>query len=198
MNRLLFLVAVCIFTLGASNCTGVKMRPDITPVLAAEANDVTVIVQGCGSQPIVGYTYCRVREGSTTAQTVTFMAPPIKCKTKPCIVYTVFYPNGEPSRDVAVPDGKTQVSISWKDLAKRDKFAREDRGFWPVIMTYRWIDQAGNEFQNTAEGEIRMRVLASQYVSLINSPNDTNLVWKWSNNGYKYGFSTAGRAYAGK
>lgn len=198
MKNFILIFIICIFTIGASNCSGVKMRSDITPVQAAEANDTTVIIQGCGQQPIVGYTYCRVREGSPTSQLLTFMAPPIKCKTKPCIVYTVFYPNGEPTNSIAVPDGKTQVSISWADLAHRSMFLKNDRGFWPVVMTYRWIDQAGNEFTNTVEGEIRMRVLASGYVSLSSSPNDPNLVWKWSNNGYKYGFSTAGRAYAGK
>lgn len=198
MKKFCLLLLASVFTLGASNCSGVKMRSDSTTVLAAEANDVTVIIQGCGQQPIVGYTYCRVREGSPTSQLVTFMAPPIKCKTKPCITYTVYYPNGEPTKDIAVPDGKTQVSLSFADLTKRSAFIKFDRGFWPVVMKYRWIDQAGNEFTTTAEGEIRLRVLALQYVSLINSPNDPNLVWKWSNSGFKYGFSTAGRSYAGK
>lgn len=197
--RALFLIAImAVFTLGASNCSGVKMRPDTSSALAAEANDKTVIIEGCGSQPVVGYTYCRVREGSPVDQTINFIAPPIKCKNEPCVTFTIFFPNGQPSTDIAVPRGKTSVTVAWKDIVKRDTFEKGDRGFWPVLMTYKWIDMSGNEFTSQAEGEIRMRVLAANYVPLNETGNDPNLVWKWSSGKTRFGFSTAGRAYAGK
>ena len=193
-----FILLLAFFTLGNSNCSGVKMRPDISSVFAAEANDKTVIIEGCGNQPVVGYTYCRVREGAPVDGTVTFVAPPSKCKTEPCVTFTVYYPTGEHAKSIVVPRDQTRVAVTWRDLVKREVFVRGDRGFWPVVMTYRWIDMNEQEFEFTVEGEMRLRVIAKEYLSLHESAEDPNLVWRWSDGNSKYGFSTAGRAYAGK
>ena len=194
MKNFIFVLASCLIGIGASNCSGVKMRNDTSLLFAAEANDKTVIIEGCGNQPVVGYTYCRVREGTPTEQTISLMAPPIKCKTKPCVVFTIFYPNGQPSKSVEVPDGKTKVTIPFSDLVKRDHFERDDLGFWGIRMDYRFIDTSEREFTGFAEGEIRLRVLRSSYVPLNESEADQNLVWRWSDKRFKYGFSTKGRA----
>lgn len=195
-----FGVLVFIFTLllcVGTNCSGMKVAQDSSLVYAADANDATVIIGGCGNQPVVGYTYCRLHEGQDTSQfSLQLMAPPVQCKTKPCVTFKIFMPEGTPAWGVSVPDGQTQVTISWKDLLQRPAFVKNDRGFWPVIMEWHWIDLNGLEHQSAAEGEIRLRVLAAQYVPLNEVKADQNIVWKWSNLKTMMGMTTAGRAFS--
>lgn len=191
MSRLTIGV-LCVFSL--ANCSGIAIV-DTSPVYAAEANDATVIISGCGNQPVVGYTYCRVHEGQDTTKVgVSLMAPPVQCKTKPCVTFKVFFPQGQPAWGISVPDGATKVDVSWKDLLNVPSFVKDSQGFWQVVMEWNWVDENGNEHQSAALGEIRLRVLDANYTALNNVHDDKNFAWRWKNGKFNMAFSTAGRS----
>lgn len=186
----LLLAAVLLFT----NCSGISVI-DGSPLYAMEANDMTVIISGCGNQPVAGYTYCRVHEGQdTTALSVSLIAPPIVCKTKPCVTFKVFNPEGVVVYGNSVPDGQTQLDISWAVLTGTAAFAKGYAGFWQVILEFNWVDTGGNEHQAAALGEIRLRVLDANYVSLSNVHEDKSFAWQWSSGAYHMAFTTKGRS----
>lgn len=191
-----FILAVgALSALSMSNCSGVTIVADTSPVYAMEANDATVIIAGCGNQPVVGYTYCRVHEGQdTTKFVVSLMAPPVKCKTKPCVTFKVFFPQGQPAWGVSVPDGATQVNVTWQQLLGAPLFVKDSQGFWQVVMEWNWLDGNGNEHQSAALGEIRLRVLDANYTALNGVHDDKNFGWHWASGAYHLAFSTAGRA----
>jgi len=187
-------LTVAFIGLGASECAYKKV-PDISSVFAAEANDKTVIIEGCGSQPVVGYTYCRKREGAPTDGKVTLIAPPVECGKESCVSFEVFFPDGSPTLGLSLPAKATRLDVSWKDLTKTEAFQKNQRGFWPVVMRWKWISAVDSkEYESFAEGEIRLRVTAANYLSLHESREDPNFVWKWSEGKTQFRMTTAGRA----
>jgi hypothetical protein len=197
MNTTRFaLLGACFLMLSVDGCG--RVRPDAS-AYAADANDATVIIEGCGSQPVVGYTYCRMPEGQdATALTLTLHSPPkIKCVTEPCVSFTIFYPDGTPS--LSVPASLTgMTTLKWSELVKRGTFQVNDRGFWPVIMEWKYLDLDGVERSSIAEGEIRMRVLKRSYVPLHTATSSPEFAWNWTARGLTMGLATSGRAMAHK
>jgi hypothetical protein len=183
--------------LGASECAHLRIVPDTTPVGAQEANDATVIIEGCGNQPVSGYTYCRVTEGGPTTGILTLIAPPALCKEESCVFFKIFFTNGEPALGLSVPRGQMRVSIPWSDVVKRDTFLKDDRGFWPVLMETHWVDNNGLDRITFTEGEIRMRVLSKDYISLSSIQDDPNFQWTWSDDRARYKMTSAGRVWVG-
>lgn len=195
IKRCAWVPLVAIFALGASQCNTVRV--DSSAVFAAEAGDKTVIIEGCGNQPVVGYTYCRVREGDPTTGKITFIAPPVKCNTKPCVSFTLFFPDGSPSLGFQLPDNTTRLDVPWSDLTKTIGFNRQQRGFWPVVMRWKWLSAAdGREYESYAEGEIRLRVLSANYLPLNEIHDDPNFAWAWVDGKKHFKMTTAGRAAA--
>jgi hypothetical protein len=195
-TRSFLLITLCaVLLLGMSRCAAVQ--PDPSQVFAMEANDATVMISGCGSQPVVGYTYCRVEEGQAGDLSLTLHAPPVKCRSRPCVSFRIFYPSGHPTEGVTVPDGQTAVTIPWKNLLQRDTFGVGDRGFWPVVMEWKWLDAQGNEHTSVAEGEIRLRVLSRGYEPLHEVTDHPAFAWRWTDSGHEFRLSTAGRASVG-
>lgn len=194
------LVLVATLGLGASKCAHPVSVQD-TSAMAAEANDATVIIEGCGNQPVVGYTYCRVPEGSDAkTKNITLIAPPSECSDKDsCVDFKVYYPDGsQPALGVTVPKGQTRVTLPWNKLLGRDTFEKADRGFWPVIMTVKWIAPDGQQKKTLVEGEIRLRVTSQGYEALQEVEESQNYAWHWNDKLSKYRMSTSGRAYAGR
>ena len=198
MRTLIFVAALGVFTLGASRCSKYAVHIDTSPVFAQEANDATVIIEGCGSQPVVGYTYCRVREGDPTSGTLRLAIPPTACQKASCAQVTVFFPDGTPSLGFAVPRGVTHLDLEWKQMVKRPTFEKLDRGFWPILLEWWWIDADGNEHRSVAEGEIRMRVIGTSYVPLHEVEESNEYAWRWQDENGRYRMTTAGRAWSGR
>jgi len=196
-SRVFWVPLVAFLGLGASKCTH-GVRPDSSTVFAAEANDKTVIIEGCGSQPVVGYTYCRMREGGPTSGKITLIAPPVKCQTEPCVSFTLFFPDGSPSLGYTLPMGQTRLDVPWRELTKTDTFNKQQRGFWPVVMKWKWLDINGREYESYSEGEIRLRVLSSNYVPLHEIRAVPNFVWAWGEGKNQFRMTTAGRSSAWK
>jgi len=192
----ILLLIMCLFAfLGAGRCSLVQVTPD-TIMSAVEAEDYTVLIEGCGNQLVPGYTYCRVREGDSTGHNIALVGPPTVCK-KPdaCIFYKIYFPDGSPSIGGGIPKGQTKVEIPWTDLTKKTQFEVGDRGFWPITMEVYWIDPDGNEMQSFAIGEIRLRVFRQEYLPLNNVASDPNFVWVWNQDGLTVKMTTGIRAY---
>ena len=199
MSRSVFSLVVltlAVFLGGASSCVH-KIRPDAA-MAAIEGGDYTVILEGCGNQPVVGYTYCKVTEGDASGLGLTIHVPPVACKEAQCVFWKVYFPDGSPDLGGAVPRGQTQATLSWKDLIHRDKFWAGDRGFWPISLEVHWIDTDGRDRTSWAEGEIRLRVLKMGYQSLENVRDDPNFVWAWTSGGIQMKATSGMRAYVGR
>jgi len=197
-NHPLLVILMAFTVMGSSRCVTNRVTPD-SSMLAIAANDATVIIDGCGQQPMVGSTYCRVTEGNPTAQhKVSIIVPPSKCLSdKSCVSIKVFYADGSPDLGFEVPVGITRQDILWSDLVHRATFEKNDRGQWIVIVDYKWLDQDGREQRTRIEGNLIMRVLSASYVPLHQIKADPAFVWRWVDNGVEYAMTTAGRAYAG-
>lgn len=195
-RRSVLFLPMAVLAMGASQCAH-KVALDSSTVFAMEANDATVVIEGCGSQPVVGYTYCRVREGDPTTGSLSLIAPPIKCAQDYCVSFDIYFPDGvTPSVGVKLPEGQTRAKINFKDLVKRDTFQKSDRGFWYVVMTMKFVGLDNKLREVQVEGEIRMRVLSRAYVPLHESMENKDFVWDWSENGRRIKMTTAGRAWA--
>lgn len=184
--------ALCLF-LGSCD-HGVK---EDTAMAAGEARDVTSFIEGCGSQPVSGYTYCRVTEGDAAGQKLYLKVPPSACDQEQCVFWRIFYPSGEPALGGAVKRGETTVEINWKDLIKKDKFELGDRGYWGVLVEVHYVNMDGNPRKSLVEGEIRLRVLKRGYLSLKDIREDPNFVWSWTEKEKIYKMTTGSRAYVG-
>jgi hypothetical protein len=188
------LYSLCILLL--VGCAHNWVKEDVA-MAAIDGGDATVIIEGCGAQPIVGYTYCRVREGDAASSKLSIIAPPAQCKEKQCVFYKIFYPTGEPAVGGAIDKGVARVDVPWKMLLGRDQFGKSDRGFWPVLLEVHWIDEAGHDRKSFAEGEIRLRVMAREYQALNAISNDSNFVWSWIEGTHIFKMTTGMRAFAG-
>lgn len=194
MQRTIWTALIAFCAMGASQCAH-TVEPDISPVFAAEAGDKTVIIEGCGSQPVVGYTYCRMREDVATQGKITLIAPPTECPEDSCASFIVYMPDGSPSVGYQLKRGVTRQDVLWKDLVKTDTFQKSQRGFWPVVMRWKWMSAAdGKEYESYAEGEIRLRVMAANYSALNEIHDDPNFVWAWTDGKQHFRMTTAGRA----
>lgn len=196
MRKALLVLALALTSVGASRCAGVRLD---TAMAAIEGGDMTALIEGCGNQLVSGYTYCRVREGQVaTTDTLFFVSPVVKCNTKPCVTFKVYFPDGSPTLGGSIPEGQTRVGILWKDIVKRDTFELGDRGFWPYTYEVHFMDPQGLEHTMRSEGEIRMRVISKAYVPLADVAEDSNFAWRWIENGTPVKLTTGARTYIGK
>lgn len=208
-QTLISVFVVLFASLLAVRCTTTgAVQPDTAPS-AISVGDFTAPIEGCGNQPIVGYTYCVKNAGESSDEVLTFIAPPVKCSgDAPCVSFKLFFPDLSTPYGGVFPKGVTRVSVSWKTIFKRDTFEKGDRGFWPYIYTIKWIDSNGRDQETKIQGEIRLRVIASlicdsngqnckSYTRLNNSPLDPNFVWVWTEGDFIYKMTSGGRMYIG-
>ena len=170
---------------------------------ASTSGDLTGIVEGCGNQPIVGYTYCRMVEGDAADQSISFIGPPADCNGadgKPadsCVYIQVLNQAGQGPIGVSIPKGQTRVSIPWKTLLGTDKFEIEHRGYWPFVIEVHWRDKDGHDRISRARGEIRLQVYKAGYTPLDKVSGDPNFAWIWVDAGHIYKMTSGLRAYVG-
>lgn len=175
---------------------GCKSIPIDPSVHAQEANDATVIIEGCGFQPVAGYTYCTPHEGDHTARDFLVLhSPPIEdCgDNDSCVSYMIMFPNGHPAIQLAVPKGETRTMVKWSDLTGKDTFDRNDRGLWAVFQIVLWEDGDGAIRNILSEGEIRLRVIREGYNPLRHAKDSNWFATRWKAGEWKMGQSTSGR-----
>ena len=129
---------------------------NIIPSIIAE--DPTAVIEGCGHQPISGYTFCRKTEGQKSTDVLIFITPPIICAKKPCIFIKVYSPQSDMVLSFNVLEGQTRSEVSWKQLIGKEHFSLQDRGFWSFIYHMTFTDSEGFERTLSMEGEIRLRI----------------------------------------
>jgi hypothetical protein len=187
MRYAFFLLAALI----SASCGSIVIDPSAN---AAESNDTSVIIEGCGNQPISGYTYCRRPEGQMTDRDVlTFHVPVSNCDEDSCVTLTFFGTAGEIVRRYDVQKEHSRFSVHWSRLTGRNEFTRLHRGLWIVVMDVYWKHEGVNR-RTSLEGEIRLRVLSQGYQSLSTAVNPGVLAFRWSVPGFDMGYSTAGRS----
>lgn len=194
MRHITLILLSAFLGIGASNCTG-KIKVIDDSMAAPLANDVTVVISGCGHQPIVGYTHCRVMEGPIEGQIVTIHGPASECQRDNCVFWEIFLPDGMPSMSGAFNKKETRVSIPWKDIVKGNDFLAEQRGFYGVRLKWYWVGADGRERFSFADGEIRLRVLKKEYTPLHDSKESPFFAWSWVDDAGMYHMTTSGRAH---
>lgn len=194
-NYFLMVMVLCVLSFGAAQCQSIRIDPSMN---AFAANDMTAIIEGCGKPPIVGYTYCRMTEGTAANHELTLKVPKSDCDRTECAFYEFISPQGQPAPSGSFEKGKTSVKVLWSDLIGRDHFTKDDRGMWGVRIRWYWIGSDKKEYSTVQEGEVRMRVLPPDYHPLHEEKDSPFFSWKWSDESGRYAVSTAGRAWAGK
>lgn len=184
------------FCLGASSCGTTRVTPD-TELSALKGGDSTGIVEGCGNQPIPGYTYCRKMEGDPANGKLWFHAPPAQCPGDESCVSLRIYRKGDDPIGMTFPRGITRVGLEWKELLIRDRFEVFDRGFWPYDFTIKSLDDDGRDQFTFVDGEIRLVVYSKNYIPLHDVKEDPNYVWVWEDGGCVYKMTTGGRTHIG-
>lgn len=182
--------------------TGCSMLPVSSPAIPIDtslssilAEDPTAVVEGCGHQPISGYTFCRKMEGQKASDVLIFITPSVICKKKPCIFVKIFSPQADMVSSFHVAEGQTKSEIPWSLLINKDKFTLQDRGFWPFVYQMNFTDSDGFERSLSMEGEIRLRVYKDGYLPLKNGQSDPMFAWEFIEGGVKIKITTGGRTY---
>lgn len=173
-------------------CSNTPVRLD-NSMQANLAGDTTGLVVGCGHQPVVGYTYCRRVEGPIGDDKLIFLAPITKCKKEPCRSLKIFSPESSAVYGTFFAEKSDEISVKWTDIVKRQVFDAQDRGFWPFIIEVRFTADDGFEHKTILEGEIRLRILRKEYVSLHSVKDDTAFFWIWESHGHLLKVSASGR-----
>lgn len=169
--------------------------PDAVTKSTILNGDATSMVEGCGQQPIVGFTYCRVTEGDTAAQGLWFIGPPAECNRDQCVFIKVYNEQGQVAWGGAIPKGHTRVFVPWSTLVSRATFQVGDRGFWSFNTQVFWLDSNQKENSSTSQGDILLRIYSKGYIPLNAVKDDPNFAWEWSEGGHTYKVTAGLRAY---
>lgn len=189
-----FLVLILAFIL--TSCDSIKIDEAMS---AVEGRDKTALIESCGTQLIVGFTYCRVTEGSSANKSIVLVAPITNCSKDSCVFYKFFSPNGEIIFGGSFPKNSNKIQVKWSDLVKRETFSAGDRGYWGMIYEIYWNDSEGREMVTMSEGELRLRVVKEGYKPLHEVKDDPNFTWFYNDqSGVEVKMTTGARAYVSK
>lgn len=174
-----------------------KKAPALDPVTQSTVldGDATGLVEGCGQQPIVGFTYCRMQEGTTADKSVWFIGPPADCDKDSCVFIKVWNNQGQLVWGGSIPKKGTRIEVPWKTLLGRDTFEKAARGFWTFNTQVFWKDAEGHERDSTSQGDIVLRVYGATYVPLSSVTDDPNYYWVWTEGKRIYKMTTGLRAF---
>ena len=186
MRLFLTLILLCIVS-----CSSVVIDRSMG---AIDANDTTAIIQGCGNQAIVGYTYCRKSVGDSTQDFLIMIVPQTKCNKPPCAEYKIFSPDLQPIIGDFFSSTSSTAKVYWNQITGKTTFDQNDLGIFPFEYKIRYLNDQNQEGAFYMQGEIRLRVLASGYQSLEDTVNDSNFTFFNTYNGYQLKATTSGRA----
>lgn len=188
--------------LSIQGCATGRVAQDAVTESAVANNDSTAIIQGCGSQPSVGFAWCRKQEGDSTDDTLTFLAPPAKCNRPNCAFIKIFDNQGDLVYGEPFPKEGSRLDVKWMTILsqKKDKiviqkndgapltppsqsvdvFNLSQRGFWSWNLEVYYIGEDGRERSSKAQGDIVLRVYKKNYVPLHAVSDDPNFSWEWT------------------
>jgi hypothetical protein len=195
MYRLIKSVIVLLLLFLTVSCDTLVIDNGVSAVVG---KDSTGPIRACGNQPIVGYTYCRKKEGSAAGDRLWFYGPKTNCERQACVYFKIYFPDGTPSYEGSIPKNETKAFVLWSDLIKSDTFVIGDRGFWPYVYTVYWNDDNGNERSSRSDGDIRLRVYHKDYEPLHNSTDNPNFTFEWTDDGHVFKVTTGLRMFIGE
>jgi hypothetical protein len=171
------------------------------------AGDATVIVEGCGQQPSVGFAYCRVVENQNVdpSEGIAFHGPPAECRREDaCVFFKVWNQAGAVVWGAAITKGQTRIVAPWRkllgcaDLPAPCSFSALWRGIWTVNMVLLWIDKDGRDRESFAQGDIVLRVYSKGYIPLESVAEDPAFVWTWSDGQWDFKSTSGLRSWVGR
>lgn len=201
MTKLVGQICATFLILCNTACAMSKGRVALDPVTPSSIldSDATGLVEGCGNQPIVGFTYCRVQEGQNANQQIWFIGPPAVCDQKEgCVFIKVWNNQGQLVWGGSIEKGKTRVPVNWNTLVSSPTFEVSHRGFWTWNMEVFWKDPDGRRRTSSAQGDIVLRVYRNGYLPLHEVSSDPAFVWSWSEGGFLYRMTSGLRAFIKK
>lgn len=158
-----------------------------------EAGDTTALLSGCGERAAVGSLYCRYPAGWKPTGDIVVVVPPVECAAETCASVTIWASDLRKVFDGTIPKGQTHLVIPWERLLGKDPVETRQRGFWPVLVKWSWVDpSSGETLTAAAEGEIRLRVHMKEYSPLAYDPNEST--WRWKTGGVDFSATDKGRA----
>ena len=168
----------------------------IDPMQPTVSFDTTAIIEACGNQPIVGFTYCRVGEGESTSDALNFIGPPVECNQRDsCIFIKVWNAQGKLAWSGSILKGQTKVAISWKTLVSSPSFEIQQRGFWTWNLEVHYFDEKKRERISKTNGDIVLRIYRRDYLPLVSDGADPAIIWTWSDGDCHYKLTSSLRAY---
>lgn len=171
-------------------------RPDLNTPSVATTGDATALIEGCGNQPIAGFTYCRVSEGDSTDKVLWFLGPPAKCQRKDgCVYVKVWNTQGGLAWGESFSKDATRISVPWSKLVGRPSFDKSDRGFWTWSLQVFWQDPDGREHLSKATGDLVLRVYSPGYIPLHDVESDPNFTWTWTDHQCLFKMTSGLRAF---
>ena len=169
------------------------MEQDL-PISLLEAQEPTLLIEGCGNRPASGYTYCRLVEGSIESQKIMFHFPPVTCGSDKCIHLKIINAHGLAVIGLSLNKMETRLDVSWEKLLERKIVQSGDRGIWIALAEIRFTE--GSQIKKiTLEGEIRVRVLPMGYLSLSTIENDSSYYWEWNDKNNLFKMNKGGQTF---
>lgn len=161
--------------------------------------DATAIIEGCGNEPIVGFTYCRKEAGSSTNEVITFIGPPAICDRDACVFIKIWDNLGNLVWGSQFEKGKTRLPIGWEKLLSGSKtFETNFRGLFSWELEVFWKDANNRENKSVATGDLILRIFNRGYIPLSAVDGDSSFAWLWRDGGFDFKVTTGLRAYVGK
>ncbi len=174
-----FLSVFLLLFLGCSCSHSSKI---LDPQSAIQANDLTAIMSGCGQQLAgSGYLVCREAEAQSTRNEfiIVHTPPQLDCSGDACTFVRVFFADGRPTLEKAIPKGEALIKIPWYEIVNKEAFDISDRGTYSVSIRTHYKGPDGIERVTFSEGRILMFVVRKEYTSLIENEDDEAFYWIW-------------------
>lgn len=184
------LILIVLFSLFASSCKEPRIF-DLS-VSAAEGNDVTVVLSGCGEGFHDGYLFCRVVEGLPADQIITINIPKVDCERDNCALLQFFTPEGQLGFAGGFKRGENEQKVPLSKIIDSEKISKEHDNEYRFRLDIRFKDADGYEHVIETKGLVRVWIKKEGYTSLACDDPETG--WKGEmKKGCSAEWSTAGR-----
>jgi hypothetical protein len=169
----------------------------IDDLQAYESGDPTIVmkVDGCGKQWVPGYAMCKKKAGEISNSNIYLANVNSNCDEDACVYFKIISQTREVVYGGQIEKGRPYAAIPWTEVIKKDRFERNDRGLWGVLMEVHWVDNEDRKRITMAEGEIRLRVYDEKYTSLEYVPHHPAFVYSNEMDGQIMKYTTGMRVF---
>jgi hypothetical protein len=151
-------------TMGVSSCSQIPIDKSVS---AAQGNDPSVGLFGCGDDKVRNYVFCRLRENGNQSDEVTFVVPGVTCKRDNCVQIQIIKPDGSFGLTQGLAKGQTQIALPISDITQSNSsVTKAIDGEYRVLVRVYFTGPDGTEYQNVMIGFIRINVLSAAYIPM--------------------------------